>query len=82
MKRSTRSLRKRYGRSTHGSLRWSLLPGGGVHAITARGAIYTVLHDKHKRKWVLGGTDQEFLGSAIRRRDVQKLAQQIENGRS
>ena len=82
MKRRKGVLHRRYGRSTHGSLRWSVLPGGGVHTITARGAIYTVLHDRHKRKWVLSGTDQEFLGSAIRRRDAQRIAQRIENGRT
>lgn len=79
------ALRSRYGRSrgSHGSLRWDRLPDGkGVHAITARGMIYAVLHDRHKRKWVLIDGDQRPLGSATRQQDAKRIAQQIEDKRS
>jgi len=83
-KRNSRSSRRQHSAGATGrphGLVWSVLPDGTVHTITSDGAIYTILHDRRKRKWTLGGTNQEFLGSAIRRRDAQRLAQQIEDTR-
>ena len=74
-----RALKRRYGRSRGRALKWNIAPDGSAYTITAGGTIYTVLHDRHKRKWTLLGSDG-FLGSAIRRRDAQRIAERIEGG--
>ena len=84
MRRRTRgrALRRRYGRA-HSGLKWSSMPGvhGQAFTMTKDGRIYTVTLDTHKRKWVLSGTDHEFLGSAIRKRDAEKIAERKESSR-
>lgn len=70
-------LRLRHGRSTgrHSRLHWTTLPGGGTHAITKHGAIFVVLFDTHKRKWTVTDGEGHFVGSAIRKRDAQRIAE-------
>ncbi len=67
-RRSTR----RYGRAR---LRWTALPGGGEHTITKGGAIFSVLYDTRKRKWVASDGDGMFVGSAIRKRAARRIAE-------
>ncbi len=80
MKHRTHKLHRRYGHAAR-FLRWESTPGGATFAITKGGRIYTVLLDTHKRKWTLVD-DDGFLGSAIRKSDAKKIAQEIENTRA
>jgi hypothetical protein len=81
MRHRTHKLHRRYGHAAR-FLHWESTPGGATFAITRDGRqVYTVLLDAHKRKWTLTGTGG-FLGSAIRKTDAKKIAQQLENARA
>ena len=70
-------LRRRYGHAH--VLKWQARDGQAF-ALTQGGSLFTVTFDTHKRKWVAADSDQEFLGSAIRKRDAQKIAERVAEG--
>jgi len=81
MRRRGHALRRRYGRA-RARLKWQRMPGqhGQSFTQTREGRIYTATLDTRKRKWVLTD-DHGFVGSAIRKRDAQKIAEQREASR-